>query len=1584
MNKPIALLAFLWKHNLPFIKAYLQRNPRHIFLMPGYADAETVKELEATGSQVTFLNMQVDQSVSGEADRVAGQARQSLQGRAIPKALPCAINGEALVAVYEGALSQYLPSVLGLLNALQQIENEYFIEAVLLNEESLWAGRAIAGWAKQQQIPSIHLSHGTGILKNYNFENYQCDTIAVFSKRSAEYYLDSGVPSERVAVVGNPGWSQYTQLKLQRASVRRSLCQRSGLDPALPIIVFGTAWNAYLSALDDRDLVKELQDFLAIYPRLVAQGFLPQLIVKDRLVSEQSNHDLVFDLAQSLDIPASQVRYELADAQSWIVAADLVVSIDSNFSIEAILAETPAINLITPFGMLAGPGFGPDAPVLHCEPAGLADVVGQILASSKLREDLLLKMRSVAEGYNCGVDGKAEERLCELIESKRRADSGASGNYVWQTLLQVDETDATQYHNWPRSELVDLAPRAPRRVLDIGCAAGKTGEYIKQKFPQAKVYGVEINRTAAELAAKRLDSVFAGRFEDFDFAAHGITPGSLDMVIVADVLEHIYDPWGVMVRLKPYLTPDAQVLASIPNTRNLALMNDLAEGNWRYEPWGLLDVTHIRFFTLKEIRRFFHETGYHVVDVKHNIDARLAGLYQENQGKGLINIDFDKFALKNVTQEELVELCALQIYVVVEPGAVDDKAFEVLEKVRAEGGVRHTNYDLWRAARQLTKAQGDLYDQHMSTWAVRPAFHLVIVNTAGSDRLAATIQSLATQYYHDLRLTVVAPDLPPQEWTDSNNMNWRHAPVDGLLEEASLALCEGGADWVGMIDAGDTVAAHSFLFLAEAVHAHPDWRFIYSDEDVLLPGGQCESPHFKPDFNLDLMRSMPYIGGLALVSRPLFESLGGFSSAMQGAEDYDLALRAYEVAGAKAMGHLPDVLYHRLKDGGRWRLPAAELVETGKRAVETHLARMQVRGAVGHGLFPGSYRVRYEHVSKPRVSVLIAVRDQLETLQRCIESVLSTTRYPDYEILIIDNDSTFPEVHAYLQGLESLGDERVRVYTHPAAASLPLLHNLLAKEAKGDYLLFLHFDAAVLQDDWLDGMMAHALRPEVGMVAPRMLRADGSVAQTGTLLGVGSTVDSPFLGEAIDQPGYFGRAHLEQNYSALGGGCLLVQKSLFDTLGGFDIKNFATDFAETDFSLRAGKQDLLAVWTPFVSVLCEGTAPHHVWRDTPVDETVAEAVHKEQEEHLYQRYLPQLARDPAYNANFSLAKGECFIIEDKAPLTWNPLPWRPLPRVLTQPADNMGCGEYRILSPLRTLVDAGKVQGWPEFNIFTTPEMARLDVDSIIFQRQIEPDQIEAIEQHKKFQRALRVFELDDLLINLPLKSIHRSHMPKDVARRLRQAVALCDRFVVSTEPLQEAYRDMHPDIRVVPNCLERARWGGFKPLRRQSARPRIGWAGGVGHAGDLEMIADVVKALAEKVDWVFMGMCPDGMRSWIKEFHPGIPVEQYPAKLASLNLDLALAPLEHNPFNESKSHLRLLEYGILGYPVVCSDVYAYKGDAPVTRVRNKYSDWVDAILEQISDMDRCARQGDLLREYVESRWMLEDNLDMWMRAWLP
>jgi hypothetical protein len=369
---------------------------------------------------------------------------------------------------------------------------------------------------------------------------------------------------------------------------------------------------------------------------------------------------------------------------------------------------------------------------------------------------------------------------------------------------------------------------------------------------------------------------------------------------------------------------------------------------------------------------------------------------------------------------------------------------------------------------------------------------------------------------------------------------------------------------------------------------------------------------------------------------------------------------------------------------------------------------------------------------------------------------------------------------------------------------------------------------------------------------------------------------------------------------------------------------------------------------------------------------------------MYRKWRPEIGNDPAYNKNLTLS-GNGFELEHRSLLSWQPLSWKPLPVVLCHPADQTGCGQYRILQPFAAMQEEQKISGAIAFELFPAFELAKLAPDVMVFQRQISAQQIDFLRLSKACTPSFKVYELDDYLPNIPIKSAHRSHMPKDVVKSLRKALTFVDRFTVSTDELASAYQGMHSVMHVVNNYLPVPLWGDLHSERNQGKKPRVGWAGGASHTGDLELIESVVKALASEVEWVFFGMCPDKLRPFVHEFHAGVPIGLYPAKLASLNLDLALAPLEQNIFNQCKSNLRLLEYGVCGFPVICTDIAPYRGSLPVTRVKNKHKDWVEAIRSHLADIDASAGMGRELKAVVLKDWMLDGaNLDKWREAWLP
>lgn len=583
--------------------------------------------------------------------------------------------------------------------------------------------------------------------------------------------------------------------------------------------------------------------------------------------------------------------------------------------------------------------------------------------------------------------------------------------------------------------------------------------------------------------------------------------------------------------------------------------------------------------------------------------------------------------------------------------------------------------------------------------------------------------------------------------------------------------------------------------------------------------------------------------------------------------------------------------------------------------------------------------------------------------------MLENTAYPNYEILLLEQGGEAADVREWLLAVEGMGVEQVRVLRGDGQLSRGALRNLAASRARGEFLLWLDAGSGILDKDWLQQLLNHGQRPEVGAVGAKLLAADGRVCHAGWLLGLCGPAGRAFEGRSHEDAGYLQRLQVDQNYSAVAGECLLMRRELFLELGGFD--EALTRWDDVDICLRAVQAGYLNVWTPRARLLLDAPA------------TTAASV--EEEDALYARWLPLLARDPAYNPGFSLQAEGGFKLADPQ-LAWRPLQgWRPLPTVLAHPADLFGCGHYRVIQPFSALRESASIDGALSIGLMHVADLERYDPDVLVLQRQVGEERLEAMRRMQAFSRAFKVYELDDYLPNVPLKSAHRQHLPKDILRTLRRGLGYVDRFVVSTPALAEAFAGFHPDIRVIENRLPVGWWQGLRAQRRRGERPRVGWAGGSSHTGDLELIADVVRELADEVDWVFFGMCPPSIRPFVREVHAGVPIERYPRALAALDLDLALAPVEQNLFNECKSNLRLLEYGACGFPVVCSDVRCYQDDLPVTRVKNRFRDWVDAIRMHTRDLDAAARAGDHLRERVLADWMLDgERLRAWYRAWMP
>ncbi|WP_081667877.1 glycosyltransferase [Metapseudomonas resinovorans] len=887
---------------------------------------------------------------------------------------------------------------------------------------------------------------------------------------------------------------------------------------------------------------------------------------------------------------------------------------------------------------------------------------------------------------------------------------------------------------------------------------------------------------------------------------------------------------------------------------------------------------------------------------------------------------------------------------------------EMLRRIGGLGtGVRLQD---WLTKRSLTTVQQRLVEERLAHCGEGPSVGVVMLDLKGDKAaLAATLASL-----NPSRLTYcnIQPLLLTVAQSAADGFCGRIVEIspDAWVMPLNQALQTADFDWLVLVNAGEELTPNGLLMACLELLTAPDCRAVYCDQMYRQANGDLGAA-FRPAFNLDYLLSFP--AGMAhhwLFRRDVLLEAGGFDAGLPRAVELDMILRLIGSGGLAGLGHIAEPLL--ITDA-----PAVFDIEDERVAILRHLQERGYEQPRIESSEPGQYCVYYGHSQQPMVSLLVLAGSHLARLQRCVESLLETTRYPHYELLLIESDPSAGEVRDWLKALEGMGEARLRT-VWPAAAQLGVAAalNLAAGQAKGEYLLMLSPDTAVIDEQWLDELVNHAQRPEVGVVGGKLLAADGTIRHAGLILGLEGPVGRPFVGESPNAPGYLQRLQVDQDYSAVSRDCLMIARELYEALGGI-AEDLPERYVDADICLRARQAGYLTVWAASAKLMLDAD-------ETPV-------ASGDEQDAFYARWLPVLARDPAYNPNFSLAQPGGFKLADTA-LSWRPLSsWKPLPTVLAHPADQFGCGHYRVMQPFAALQQAGMVDGALSMGLMHVTDLERYAPDTIVLQRQIGDERLEAMRRMKAFSGAFKVYELDDYLLNLPMKSAHRQHMPKDILKSLRRGLGFVDRFVVSTEPLAEAFAGMHDDILVVENRLPVGWWQGLQGQRRVSAKPRVGWAGGSSHTGDLELIEDVVKALANQVEWVFFGMCPESMRPYVHEFHPGVAIEQYPAALARLNLDLALAPVELNLFNECKSNLRLLEYGACGFPVICSDIRCYQGDLPVTRVKNRFKDWVEAIHMHLADLDATARMGDELQTVVRRDWMLEGrNLELWLKGWTP
>ncbi len=462
---------------------------------------------------------------------------------------------------------------------------------------------------------------------------------------------------------------------------------------------------------------------------------------------------------------------------------------------------------------------------------------------------------------------------------------------------------------------------------------------------------------------------------------------------------------------------------------------------------------------------------------------------------------------------------------------------------------------------------------------------------------------------------------------------------EGISQNTNAAAALATGSYLALADHDDILAPHAIYALSKAIAAAQKKgecaSFLYSDEALFTK--KITRPlvgHFKPDYAPDYLLCCNYICHLAVFEKALFDTIGGLRKECDGSQDHDLFLRLLE--HTKTAIHIPEVLYY-------WRVHAAStsggvgakpyVALAAKKALADHLTRTQRKGEVLDGLFPSTYRVKWAIDGSPKVSILIPNKDHITDLALCLDSIYNRNTWANFEVIVIENNSTDPATFAYYEQAQQTF-ANLQIVHYEGAFNFSAINNLGRKAATGDYLLLLNNDVEVQEGDeeWLEEMLRQcAHEGGAALCGAKLLYPDGTVQHGGIVTGLGGYAGHSHKYAKNGGSGYMFRAATVQNFSGATAACLLVRADVYDALDGLD-EGFTVAFNDVDFCLRARDAGHRIVWTPYTCLT------HYESKSRGIDEKdrVKEARFHTEQERLYARHTREgILNDPYYNPSLT-------------------------------------------------------------------------------------------------------------------------------------------------------------------------------------------------------------------------------------------------------------------------------------------------------------------------------------------------------------
>lgn len=455
----------------------------------------------------------------------------------------------------------------------------------------------------------------------------------------------------------------------------------------------------------------------------------------------------------------------------------------------------------------------------------------------------------------------------------------------------------------------------------------------------------------------------------------------------------------------------------------------------------------------------------------------------------------------------------------------------------------------------------------------------------------------------------------------------------GIAKNSNEALSASTGDFVTFLDHDDKLSPFALYEIVNAINKNPNADFIYSDEDILSYNGKKRlKPHFKPDWSPDTLKSYNYITHLTAIRRDLLDKIGLFREGFDGSQDYDLILRAIE--HAKKIIHIPKILYHwRESKGSAAGNPFAKLYayDSAKKALSGHLQRIGLKGEVHNSPHWGIYTIKYKIEENPMISIIIPNNNHAETLKKCVNSILDKSEYENYEIIIVENNSNEKEIFDYYKKISRLNNVKIATWNNPFNYSA--VNNFGVRHSSGEILLFLNNDTEVINNEWLERMLEHAQRNEVGAVGAKLYYPNYTIQHAGVILGIGGVAGHSHKDYNGNDFGYYNRLKITQNLSAVTGACLMMRKEVFAQVGGFD-ESYPYAFNDVDLCMKIRNKGYLILFTPYAELY------HYESKTRGYEDTPEKLKRFYKEIELFKKKWGDVLEkgDPYYSPNLTLDK----------------------------------------------------------------------------------------------------------------------------------------------------------------------------------------------------------------------------------------------------------------------------------------------------------------------------------------------------------